>query len=53
MTGVSRSEGIGYAIARRLVDDGFAVFTQGWEAHDAAQPWGAGEVPLREHTKVG
>ena len=48
VTGVSRSEGIGFAIARRLVADGFAVFTQGWEAHDAAQPWGAGEVPLRE-----
>ena len=45
MTGVSRSEGIGFAIARRLVADGFAVFTQGWQAHDAAQPWGAGEVP--------
>jgi 3-oxoacyl-[acyl-carrier protein] reductase len=28
--------------------DGFAVFTQGWEAHDAAQPWGAGDVPVRE-----
>ena len=48
MTGVSRSEGIGFAIAQRLVADGFAVFTQGWEAHDASQPWGAGEVPLRE-----
>jgi 3-oxoacyl-[acyl-carrier protein] reductase len=48
VTGVSRREGIGFAIARRLVADGFAVFTQGWEAHDAAQPWGAGEVPLRE-----
>jgi 3-oxoacyl-[acyl-carrier protein] reductase len=48
VTGVSRSEGIGFAIARRLVADGFAVFTQGWEAHDAAQPWGAGDVPLRE-----
>ena len=45
---MSRSEGIGFAIARRLVADGFAVFTQGWEAHDASQPWGAGEVPLRE-----
>jgi 3-oxoacyl-[acyl-carrier protein] reductase len=48
VTGVSRSEGIGFAIARRLVADGAAVFTQGWEAHDASQPWGAGEVPLRE-----
>jgi 3-oxoacyl-[acyl-carrier protein] reductase len=48
VTGVSRSEGIGFAIARRLVADGFAVFTQGWEVHDASQPWGAGEVPLRE-----
>jgi len=45
---VSRSEGIGFATARRLVADGFAVFTQGWEAHDASQPWGSGEVPLRE-----
>jgi 3-oxoacyl-[acyl-carrier protein] reductase len=48
VTGVSRSEGIGFAVAQRLVADGFAVFTQGWEAHDASQPWGAGEVPLRE-----
>ena len=48
MTGVSRSEGIGFAVAQRLVADGFGVFTQGWEAHDASQPWGAGEVPLRE-----
>ena len=48
VTGVSRREGIGFAIAERLVADGFGVFTQGWEAHDASQPWGAGEVPLRE-----
>ena len=48
MTGVSRSEGIGFAIARRLVADGFAVFTHGWQAQDASQPWGAGDVSLRE-----
>jgi 3-oxoacyl-[acyl-carrier protein] reductase len=48
VTGVSRTEGIGFAIAQRLVADGFAVFTQGWQAHDESQPWGAGEVPLRE-----
>lgn len=44
MTGVSRREGIGAAIARRLAAGGAAVFTQGWQAHDAAQPWGAGAV---------
>jgi 3-oxoacyl-[acyl-carrier protein] reductase len=34
VTGVSRPEGIGFAIAQRLVADGFAVFTQGWRGHD-------------------
>ena len=41
VTGVSRRAGIGYAVARRLLDAGAAVFVQGWSAHDAAQPWGA------------
>jgi 3-oxoacyl-[acyl-carrier protein] reductase len=40
VTGVSRRAGIGFAIARRLLDDGAAVFIQGWSPHDAAQPWG-------------
>jgi 3-oxoacyl-[acyl-carrier protein] reductase len=38
---VSRSEGIGHAIAGRLAAAGIAVFTHGWTAHDEAQPWGA------------
>lgn len=41
MTGVSRRQGIGYAIARRLGVLGADVFAQGWSPADAAQPWGA------------
>ena len=41
VTGVSRRAGIGYAIARRLLDDGATVFIQGWTPHDATQRWGA------------
>jgi 3-oxoacyl-[acyl-carrier protein] reductase len=41
VTGVSRRAGIGYSIARRMLDAGAAVFVQGWTAHDVAQPWGA------------
>jgi 3-oxoacyl-[acyl-carrier protein] reductase len=59
VTGVSRRAGIGYAISRRLLDGGAAVFVHGWSPHDAAQSWGddpggteavAGElgVPLLE-----
>ena len=43
MTGVSRREGIGWATVQRLANGGAAVFTQGWTAHDAGQPWGADE----------
>lgn len=39
VTGVSRPQGIGRAIAERLVADGARVFAQGWSAHDAAQRW--------------
>jgi 3-oxoacyl-[acyl-carrier protein] reductase len=41
VTGVSRRAGIGYAIARRLLGAGAAVFIHGWSEHDAAQAWGA------------
>jgi 3-oxoacyl-[acyl-carrier protein] reductase len=41
VTGVSRRIGIGYAIARRLRELGADVFVQGFEPHDASQPWGA------------
>jgi 3-oxoacyl-[acyl-carrier protein] reductase len=41
VTGVSRRAGIGYAIVRRLRELGAGVFVQGFEPHDAAQPWGA------------
>jgi 3-oxoacyl-[acyl-carrier protein] reductase len=46
VTGVSRRQGIGCAIARRLLDDGLSVLIQSWAAHDAEQPWspGAGEL---------
>src|SRR5207237_191292 len=36
VTGVSRRAGIGFAIARRLEEDGTDVFTHGWTPHDAA-----------------
>lgn len=41
VTGVSRRAGIGFAIARRLLADGWRVLAQSWTPHDAAQPWGA------------
>jgi len=41
VTGVSRRIGIGFALTRRLLADGAAVFATGWAAHDAGMPWGA------------
>lgn len=41
VTGVSRRQGIGFAVARRLLADGAHVLVHSWAAHDAEQPWGA------------
>ena len=41
VTGVSRRVCIGFAIARRLGLLGADLFVHSWQAHDAAQPWGA------------
>ncbi|SDG76897.1 3-oxoacyl-[acyl-carrier protein] reductase [Lentzea fradiae] len=44
VTGVSRRQGIGYAIASRLAGLGAELFVQHHAAHDASQPWGADDV---------
>lgn len=44
VTGVSRRQGIGYAIAQRLAGLGADLFVQHHVAHDAAQPWGADSI---------
>lgn len=41
VTGVSRRQGIGAAVARALARDGIAIFTTYLRAYDAAQPWGS------------
>ncbi|WP_067817998.1 SDR family oxidoreductase [Actinomadura kijaniata] len=41
VTGVSRRAGIGFALARALLDEGARVLVQSWAPHDAEQPWGA------------
>lgn len=40
VTGVSRRNGIGFAVAHRLLSLGAAVFVHSWTPHDAAQEWG-------------
>ncbi|MFL6126645.1 SDR family oxidoreductase [Actinophytocola sp.] len=45
VTGASRRKGIGYATCRRLAAYGASVFVHHFSPHDAAQPWGADEVP--------
>jgi 3-oxoacyl-[acyl-carrier protein] reductase len=42
VTGVSRRNGIGYAIARRLAALGAQLFLHHYSPHDREQPWGAG-----------
>lgn len=44
ITGVSRRIGIGYAVARRLLESGADLFIQHYSPFDAAQPWGADDV---------
>jgi 3-oxoacyl-[acyl-carrier protein] reductase len=44
VTGVSRRQGIGYAVARRLAGLGANLVVQHHRAHDADQPWGADDL---------
>jgi 3-oxoacyl-[acyl-carrier protein] reductase len=41
VTGVSRPQAIGAAVATRLHQMGASVFATGWPGHDAEMPWGA------------
>lgn len=41
VTGVSRSIGIGKAVAQQLTDDGFQVVATGWKKYDERMPWGS------------
>ena len=41
VTGVSRRQAIGAAVARRLAADGASVFLQSWSAYDRQTAWGA------------
>ncbi|GHH50334.1 SDR family oxidoreductase [Streptomyces candidus] len=41
VTGASRRDGIGYAVARRLAAYGAGVYLHHHVPHDVAQPWGA------------
>ena len=56
VTGVSRRQGIGYAIVRQLLDRGASVFVTHFEPHDREQPWGSDPIgseavldTLRQH----
>lgn len=44
VTGASRRDGIGYAVARRLAAYGASVVVHHHQPHDADQPWGADDL---------
>jgi 3-oxoacyl-[acyl-carrier protein] reductase len=46
VTGVSRRQGIGFALAQRLLADGLSVVIHSWAAHDAEQAWSPGADEL-------
>lgn len=50
VTGVSRRDGIGYAIACRAAAYGASVFCHHFVAHDDHQPWGRDDL---EHVLAG
>jgi len=56
VTGVGRRAGIGYAIARRLLGSGAAVFAQAWTPYDV-ESWGEdpaeAEAVLAELRELG
>ncbi|MCK9496730.1 MAG: SDR family oxidoreductase [Dehalococcoidia bacterium] len=45
ITGVSRRQGIGFAIARRCAAMGADIFLTHFRPHDVVQPWGPDEIP--------
>jgi len=44
ITGVSRRRGIGFAIAKRLAEDGASVFISHYSPHDKLHPWGSDDL---------
>lgn len=58
VTGVSRRQGIGYAVACRLAGMGASVLIQHFQAHDREQPWGSDDLDevrhgIRQHLAEG